>query len=78
MYVDEMIVIGKVENGFMVGIRVPYNDSDEGMVGGEMKQFFTKTAEEAGAKTAEILPKLKDKMDADAVFKLIVKETANE
>lgn len=79
MYIDEMVTIGKIENGFTIGIRVPYKDNEDGCIGGgEMKQFFVKTAEEAGAKVAEILPKLQDKMDADEVFATAFKEAADE
>ena len=80
MYNEEMITIGKIENGFVVGVRVPYEDDDDGPMccGSETKQFFVKTAEEAGAKVAEILPKLKDKMNADDLFKQVIKETADE
>lgn len=77
MYIDEMVTIGKIENGFTIGIRVPYKD-DDSCIGGDMKQFFVKTAEEAGAKVAEILPKLQDKMDADEVFATAFKEAADE
>ena len=78
MYIDEMVTIGKIENGFTIGIRVPYKDEDDLCCGGEMKQFFVKTAEEVGAKVAEILPKLQDKMDADEVFATAFKEAADE
>ena len=79
MYMDEMINIGKVENGYMISIRVPYKGDDDGLrCSHETKQFYVKTAEEVGSKVAEVLPKLRDKMDADEVFKTAFKEMADE
>ena len=78
MHNDDMINIGAVENGFIIGVRAPYREDGPVCCGSEMKQFFVKTAEEAGAKVAEILPKLKDELDIDEVFKQVVKETADE
>ncbi len=83
MYVEEMISIGKAENGFVINVRAPYkedSDSDGCCIGPSRKEkmFVVKSAEEAAEKVSALLPLLNDKMDADEVFKTAFKEEASK
>lgn len=71
MYNETFLSIAKIENGFLIEVRVPYKSqtgADSPMPSSEEKQFFVKDAEEVGKKVADLLPKLADKIDADEEF----------
>lgn len=83
MYSEEMISIGKIENGYLIQVRVPYkSDSDEcGCCvhpSSQEKQFHVADVDELNTKLKELLPALEDKMDAEAVFKNTFKEAAKD
>jgi hypothetical protein len=84
MYIEELISIGRAENGFVVEVRVPFDPEGElkdcccCCPSTEMKQFLVSEPAEVGEKIAEILPMLKDEMNAEAVFNQMVKEMADE
>ena len=79
MYFDELLTVGKVENGYIIQVRVPYKEDDAGISCSPSmeKKFYVATAEEIGKKVAELLPALEDKMDAEAAFEKSFKEAAD-
>ncbi len=82
MWHDTMMSVGKIENGYVVEVRVPYVPSgdrpEECYPEAREKQFFVATPELAGKKIAELLPVLASKKDADKAFKEFFKEAVDD
>jgi hypothetical protein len=65
MYMNEMISVGKIENGYLIEVRVPMKKkedkkSDVCCEHSEEKQYCVKNASECAAKIAALLPLLEE------------------
>lgn len=73
-YIEEMVTIGKAENGYVLNVRVPYketdDDSPECCVPYEErhKNILCKDLNDLTARLKKLLPALTDKMSADDEF----------
>jgi predicted ATPase len=78
MYASDCIRIGRIENGWLIEINIPYKDEGPHDIccHEREKVFSVKTAEEAAAKIAELLPLLADKLTADEEFNTVFEEAA--
>ena len=79
-YIEEMVSIGKAENGYVLTVRVPYNDDLEDYdrpmhVGSREKVILCTDTKELGEKLEKLLPSLKDKMDSAEEFNTAFKES---
>lgn len=81
MYHEEMVSIGKIENGYIIEVRVPYKeDEDDCLIGSRSKEkkFHVADVEAMAEKLMLLLPALEDKEDAEAAFKKSFKEATND
>ena len=79
MYSEEMVSIGKIENGYLIQVRVPYKRDEDGCgcyPSTEEKQYHVADVAELTAKLAILLPALEEKEDAEAAFSKSFKEAA--
>jgi hypothetical protein len=80
-YIEEMLSVGAVENGYVVTVRVPYKEEDEM---GEVpmmhreKTFYVKDEKAAAKKMTELLPVLVNKMSAEEEYAKAFKTMAGE
>lgn len=80
MYMNEMISIGKIENGYLIEVRVPMKKKEskknESCCCGstEEKQYCVKDAAECAAKITALLPLLEDEYTDDDAFESAFKE----
>jgi hypothetical protein len=80
MYVEECMTISKIENGYLVEVRRPYEDTTilngKELVPLEKRQtrFFVPDVDAVGKKVSELLPLLVDKLEPDEEFANAFKE----
>ena len=83
MYHERLIGVSKIENGFIVDVRVPYKrkkkDSDDkaeiaGMSYGE-KEVYAKDAMDLGKKIEALIPMLDTEFASESEFEAAFKKT---
>jgi hypothetical protein len=82
-YVEEIMSIGRATNGYVLTVRVPYNDDKEDRdypvdVGSSEKVILCKDIEDLSGKITSIIPALVDKQSAEEAFDNAFKEIENE
>ena len=82
MYNEEMVSIGKIENGYIISIKVPYKRDEDSMPmtrhASEEKQFHVADVAAMTAKLSMLIPTLEEKEDAEAAFNKSFKEAADD
>lgn len=79
-YVEEMMSIGKAANGYILTIRVPYEDEGETAAvirDDTQKVIVCKDMDDLTGKIASILPALVDKQTAQEQFNSAFEEIEN-
>lgn len=82
MYIEEMVTVGRAENGYVLNVRAPYkkekSDYDTPVCcGREEKVIVCKDITEVQDKLAKLLPALKDEMDASEAFEQAFEEASD-
>lgn len=71
-YIEEMVTIGKAENGYVLNVRVPYKDDDKDECcmpyEDRHKNILCKDLNDLTTRLKKLLPALTDKMSADDEF----------
>jgi len=81
MYRDNMISVGKIENGFLIELRVPFKprekDDDEVCCGFDRneKEIFAKDASELGKKIEALIPLLDVEFGSESEFEVAFRMT---
>jgi len=76
MYVDRMLEVGKVDNGYVIKVRVPYKkekkkESKEMMAdypGSGEKKYVAKSSKAVGELLAKLLPMLEEEFSSEDEF----------
>lgn len=83
MYIEEMVTIGRAENGYVLNVRVPYKAKEKNGYDSpvccerEDKVILCKDIAEVATKLEKLLPALKDEMDASEAFEEAFEEASS-
>lgn len=76
MYMDKMLSVGKVDNGYVVEVSVPFKPKKEkergelceGYPGSKDKKFVAKDRAEAATLVQKLIPMLDEKFSSESEF----------